>query len=234
MEKENNESCKMSFDQKEFINFLIEEGCIGFYPEPIKLSSGGESNWYVNLRELQKDFSRLDKYTDFIIKFLKDREIEGLLLGVPEAATLPATEVNRKLGYKSFFYLRKQAKSHGIVPGYPYSLAPLTIKGREVNILEDTLTTGDSAIKTILNAYLGGAKVKSVIVVCYREDRRWGGLFPHEYIEKNLEIPVYTLTRAREVLPLAIEKLKPGKEILEGLREEYKNHEVILSLRKKF
>ena len=227
MEERYDRSFKMKFDKEGFINFLIDEGCIGFYSEPIKLSSGGESYWYVNLRKLQEDFSKLDKYTDFIVSFLKEKNLEGIVVGIPEAATLPAIEVNRKLGNPSFVYLRSRPKSHGILQGFPYSLAPIMLKGMKIIVAEDTLTTGNSAIKTALNLYLGSAIVTCILVVCYREDRRWGGLLPHEYIEKHMRIEVYTLSKASEVLPLAIERLKPSRKILKGLMEEYKDHEII-------
>ncbi len=216
--------------KEKFIKFLIKEKCIGFFEEPIKLSSGEESSWYINLRELQSNLSKLDKFTDFIVEFVNKKKIEGPFVGVPESATLPAIRANEKLGYKDFIFLRQKLKSHGISGRFPYSLSPIDISGREYTLLEDTLTTGDSAILTTLHLLEGGAKVKSIIVVCYREDKRWGGLFPHEYIKKHLRIPVYTMTRARDILPLAIKELNPSKEVIESLKKEYSTHEEIYKI----
>jgi orotate phosphoribosyltransferase len=221
----------MRFDEREFIHFLIKEGCIGFFEEPIKLTSGQESFWYINLRTLQNDFKKLDSFRDFILSFLMEKgtKFSSPLVGVPESATLPAIEVNRKFGNSDYLYLRSSLKSHGVSGKFPYSLSPIDISGREFVLLEDTLTTGDSAIKTALNLYEGGANVNSIIVVCYREDKRWGGMLPHEYIDKHLGVPVHFMSRATSILPEAIKELKPDNmKVLEGLRKEYSMHSKIL------
>ncbi len=216
---------KEEFNKKEFMDFLIDEKCIGFFEELIKLSSGQESSWYVDLRRLQTSFEKLDKFTDFIKDYLLSKKLnEHLLVGVPESATLPAIEVNKKLGFKWFVALRQQLKSHGILRTFPYSVSPVDISELEFNLLEDTATTGDSVITTALHLYEGGARVRGIVVVCYREDRRWGGLLPHEYIQNHLEVPFYSMTKAREVLPLAIEKFEPSKRVIENLKKEYANN----------
>ncbi|MGC8812192.1 MAG: hypothetical protein ACP5O8_01225 [Candidatus Aenigmatarchaeota archaeon] len=213
------------FDEKKFIEFLVEKGCIGFYEEPIKLVSGQESSWYVNLRELQSNFLMLEDFTNFIKDFLVSRKLdEHPLVGVPESATLPAIKVNEKLGFKEFIFLRSQLKSHGVSGKFPYSLSPVDISGKTFNLLEDTATTGDSVITTALHLHEGGAKVNSVIVVCYREDRRWGGSFPEHYITNHLSVPVYCMSKARNILPIAIEKLKPSKKVIESLKKEYQSN----------
>lgn len=213
------------FDEKNFIEFLVENKCIGFFEEPIKLSSGQESSWYVNLRELQENFEKLDEFASFVKDFVVSRNLDKYpLVGVPESATLPAIEVNKKLGFKDFIFLRSQLKSHGVSGKFPYSLSPIDVKGKTFNLLEDTATTGDSVITTALHLYEGGAKVNSIIVVCYREDRRWGGAFPEKYITNYLGVPVYCMSRARNILPIAIEKLKPNKKVIESLMKEYRAH----------
>jgi orotate phosphoribosyltransferase len=213
------------FDEKKFIEFLVDNKCIGFFEEPIKLSSGQESSWYVNLRELQSSFSSLEKFTDFIKDFLVSKGLDKYpLIGVPESATLPAIMVNKKLGFDDFIFLRQQLKSHGVSGKFPYSLSPLDISDKTFTLLEDTATTGDSVITTALHLYEGGAKVNGIVVVCYREDRRWGGLFPEKYIVAHLEVPVYCMSEARNILPIAIEKLNPSKKIIESLMKEYKGN----------
>jgi orotate phosphoribosyltransferase len=216
---------KLNFDEKSFIEFLLDTGCIGFFEEPIKLSSGQESFWYVNLRELQSNFSKLEKFSELIKDFLVSEKLNNYpLIGVPESATLSAITVNKKLGFDDFIFLRQQLKSHGISGKFPYSVAPIDIFGKTFNLLEDTATTGDSVITTALQLFEGGAKVNGIVVVCYREDRRWGGLFPEDYITAHLGLPVYCMSRARNILPIAIEKLKPSKKIIESLKNEYKSN----------
>ncbi|MEM5790715.1 MAG: hypothetical protein QXP77_01555 [Candidatus Aenigmatarchaeota archaeon] len=221
---------EVKFDEKKFIEFLVKRDCIGFYEEPVKLSSGQESSWYVNLRILQENFVRLDDFANFIKDFLVSRKLNGYpLVGVPESATLPAIKVNEKLGFEEFILLRSQLKSHGVSGKFPYSLSPVDISGKTFNLLEDTATTGDSVITTALHLYEGGAKVNSIIVVCYREDRRWGGTFPENYIIGYMGVPVYCMSRARNILPIAIEELKPSKKVIESLMKEYRGHVDIYS-----
>jgi|YelNatPaOPRAMG01_1025707.scaffolds.fasta_scaffold06123_5 orotate phosphoribosyltransferase len=213
------------FDEKKFIEFLVGNRCIGFFEEPIKLSSGQESSWYVNLRELQSNFFKLEKFTDFIKDFLVSKGLDKYpLIGVPESATLPAIMIDKKLGFEDFIFLRQQLKSHGVSGKFPYSVSPLDISGKTFTLLEDTATTGDSVITTALHLYEGGAKVNGIVVVCYREDRRWGGVFPDNYIIAHLVVPVYCMSKARNILPIAIEKLNPSKKIIESLMKEYKGH----------
>ena len=212
----------MGFDSKKFIRFLLDKGCIGFYTDPIKLSSGQESNWYVNLRELQRDFKTRDEYVDFITAFLRSHVKHARqIVGVPDSATLPAIDASEMLGLEEFMFLRQAPKSHGVSGAFPYSLAPKGVTGESTIVLEDTLTTADSAIKVSLNLNEGGAKVNGIVVVCYREDVRWGGELPHRYIEKYMKIPVYIMSRATQILPEAIKRFNPSPHIIDSLSQEY-------------
>jgi orotate phosphoribosyltransferase len=173
-------------------------------------------------------FSKLEEFSELIKDFLVSKEINNYpLVGVPESATLPAIMVNKKLGFDDFVFLRQQLKSHGVSGKFPYSVAPIDISGRSFTLLEDTATTGDSVITTALHLFEGGAKVNGIVVVCYREDRRWGGLLPEDYITTHLGLPVYCMSRARNVLPIAIEKLTPSKKVIESLKNEYKSNSEI-------
>ena len=153
-----------------------------------------------------------------------------LLVGVPEAATLPAIEVNKKLRKDDLMYLRSSAKSHGISGKFPYSLAPVDITGWKFNELEDTLTTADSAIKTALDIIAGGGSVDNMVIVCYREDKRWGGMYPHEYVQKYMRTKVHMMLTASQILPKAIEYFKPSTEIFNGLTREYLSHPKLYNL----
>jgi len=216
--------------EEEFILSLIKEGCIGFFEEPIKLSSGQDSSWYINLRLLQNDFDKLDNFAKSVVDYLSENGLDKPLIGVPESATLPAIKVNEKLGKESFILLRQQLKSHGVLGKFPYSVSPTDISGKAFNLFEDTGTTGDSAITAALHLYEGGARVEDIIIACYREDRRWGGMLPHEYIRQHLGVPVYYMSRATTILPLAIKELHPSGRVIESLKKEYAGHSEISRL----
>lgn len=219
------------FHEDAYADYLVNKGYVGIFSEPIKLASGEESYWYVDHRSAQQTFSDFDEFTDYITKYLRAKKLDSnILVGVPESATLPAIVVNRKLGHKDFIYLRSSIKSHGVSGKFPYSLAPVDISGRSLNVLEDTATTGDSAIITILHLIEGGASVDNVIVSCYREDPRWGGLLPHVYIQRHLDIPVHYMTSATKVLSPAIQKSKASERVIEGLKKEYRDNPELLKM----
>jgi len=50
-------------------SFIINVDCIGF-EKPIKLSSSQKISWYANLRELQSNFLRVEKFSELIKDFL--------------------------------------------------------------------------------------------------------------------------------------------------------------------
>ena len=78
----------MSFDEKKFADFIIENNVIGFFENPVVLKSGQKSNWYVNWRTPTSDAYLMDQITDFVVKFIKDKGLNpDCILGVPEGAT---------------------------------------------------------------------------------------------------------------------------------------------------
>jgi orotate phosphoribosyltransferase len=90
------------------------------------------------------------------------------------------------------FTVRKEAKSHGtgkLVEG-PFR------RGDRVCVIEDTITTGGSALRAVSALREAGGVVAGVLA---RVDREEGG---REAIEES-GIPVISLARISELLPLA-------------------------------
>ncbi|MGH7459796.1 MAG: orotate phosphoribosyltransferase [Longimicrobiales bacterium] len=119
----------------------------------------------------------------------KPRAVGGLTLGadpVAYAIAHAAALCDRGL---DAFTVRKEAKSHGagrLIEG------PLE-SGWSVVVVEDTITTGDSALRAVQAVRAAGAEVVGVLVVVDREE---GG---QEHIADN-GLPLLSLVKVSELL----------------------------------
>lgn len=153
------------------------------------LSSGKTSTYYIDMKQ-----TTLHCEGNYLIsKLLYDLVPEGvvgvggLTMGADPLATglsFYAYIMGRKL---NAFYVRKEPKSHGtseLIEGFNNFK-----RGDEVIILEDVVTTGQSAWKGVSIARAAGLVVKKVLAVVDREE---GG---HEFLkEYDIELKVL-LTR---------------------------------------
>ena len=91
------------------------------------------------------------------------------------------------------FFVRKQVKDHGAkkrVEGLPKGE---TLAGKDIVIVEDVTTTGESAWKAAQACIEDGAKLKLVVTIVDREDGA-------EEFYKEKGVPFATIFRAREFL----------------------------------
>jgi orotate phosphoribosyltransferase len=91
------------------------------------------------------------------------------------------------------FFVRKQVKDHGAkkrVEGLPKGE---TLAGKDIVIVEDVTTTGESAWKAAQACIEDGAKLKMVVTIVDREDGA-------EEFYKSKGVPFATIFRAREFL----------------------------------
>src|SRR5215216_5082129 len=78
----------MSFNQKEFNQFIIDQEIVGFFEEQLKLVSGRMSSWYVNWREMSSSVGKIDRLSDFVLAYLEKHKITfDCLYGTPDGAT---------------------------------------------------------------------------------------------------------------------------------------------------
>jgi orotate phosphoribosyltransferase len=206
------------FDREEFINFAIENDVIGF--GQVTLSSGEESYWYTNWRKISNDVFLIDRLSDFVIEFSKGLgEISGFV-GVPEGATKLGILTHFKwagrqenYGKENYIFpmLRSQPKRHG-KPEDRYFVG----KPRNgVVLLEDVTTTGESLVRSIKDLFHSEVCGISAIGLMDRSEGRATELL------SQMDVPYTSMSTAREILPLAYKRLKPGKDIAEKISEEY-------------
>lgn len=148
----------MSFDQKEFNSFVLENKIVGIKGEKFKLKSERESNWYANWR--LNDAYSIGILGSYVKEFTKDNigghDRVDCFYGVPEGATRLGIVTQCKWAEESPNYARGshvlpmgrgKPKEHGDPKDKYFVGAP---RGKTV-VLEDVTTTGGSTLKTIAN-----------------------------------------------------------------------------------
>lgn len=215
----------MKFDQQAFNQFVIDNDVIGFFEEPITLKSGRQSNWYVNWRTISEDVFLMDQLSDFVIAFV---QAEGLLpdcfYGVPEGATKLGLLTQFKWAKASAAYGRfshcfpmgrAKPKEHGVPKDKYYIGAP----SGQVIVLEDTTTTGLSLLNTIAALKEQQVTIMAAIGLTNRMEKRDDGRSVEQAI-RDQGVRYLQLSGADQLLPAAIQKLKPSERIRTGIANE--------------
>ncbi len=147
---------------------LISSGAVMF--GEFTLTSGKKSNYYINIKKATTNPAILIEITKAMAKYVLNEKIAGIELGsVPLAVALSI-----QTG-KPFVIVRKENKTHGTKEMIEGDL----LKGEDVLVVEDVVTTGGSVVRAINVLKENGANVKKVLAVVDREE---GG---KENIEKE-------------------------------------------------
>ncbi|MGH3471026.1 MAG: orotate phosphoribosyltransferase [Nocardioidaceae bacterium] len=137
----------------------------------VTLSSGGEADYYVDLRRISLD----GEAAVLVGRVMRDltAEVEyvavgGLTLGAdPIAAAMlhAAAAANDRL---DAFVVRKEGKAHGL----QRRIEGPDVFGRKVLAVEDTSTTGGSVLEAVRALREAGAEVAAIAVVVDRGARQ--------------------------------------------------------------
>ncbi len=149
-------------------DLLINSGAVLF--GDFTLTSGKKSNYYINIKKATTNPLILKKIAAEMAGNVKNEKIAGIELGSVPLAVALSLETGRP-----YVIVRKESKSHGTKEMIEGDL----IKGEEVLVVEDVVTTGGSVIRAVNILRENGAMVKKVIAVVDREE---GG---RENIEKE-------------------------------------------------
>ena len=225
------------FNQSEFNQFVLENGVVGFFEEPITLKSGRLSHWYVNWRNVAEDVFLIDKLTDFVIDFIEDLNLKpDCFYGVPEGATKLGILTQYKWAKKSPNYAphthilamgRGKSKDHGEPKDRYFVGQP---KGKTL-ILEDVTTTGSSLLETIENLTgvtgrgVDGVQMIAAVGLTNRMELTNDGKSVKKAVEEKGTLYLQ-MSNALELLPLAYKKLKPREEIAKKVEEEFQKYGV--------
>ncbi len=135
------------------------------------LSSGKEADYYVDLRRVTLDSVAAPLVGRVMLELVNDLDIEavgGLTMGADPVATamLHAAAYTDVRGDRlDAFVVRKAGKAHGL----QQRIEGPSITGRRVLVVEDTSTTGGSALEAVEAAREAGADVVGVAVIADRD-----------------------------------------------------------------
>ncbi|WP_456365847.1 orotate phosphoribosyltransferase [Thermococcus sp.] len=162
------------------------------------LTSGRESDYYINVKKLVTDPGSLALMAEMIEALTAEKGIGFDRVAGPELGAVPiATAVSLRTG-KPLVIIRKRPKSHGtgsLVEGE-------VRKGESVLIVEDVTTTGGSVLRAAEVIEELGGKVSAISVVVDRDEGAEGRIRERGY-------PFLPLIRASELLE---QKVNTGGE----------------------
>ncbi|HEX5543723.1 MAG TPA: orotate phosphoribosyltransferase [Micromonospora sp.] len=133
----------------------------------VVLSSGREADWYVDLRRVTLHHAAAPLVGSVMLDLTADWEYDavgGLTLGAdPVALSMlyAAASADRRL---DAFVVRKTEKVHGL----QRRIEGPDVSGRRVLVVEDTSTTGGSALTAVEALREAGAEVVGVAVIVDR------------------------------------------------------------------
>ncbi len=134
----------------------------------VTLASGKEADHYVDLRRITLDGTAAPLVGRVMLGLTEGLEYDavgGLTLGADPVATAMLHAAAARGRTLDAFVVRKEGKAHGLqrrIEGVP-------VEGRRVLVVEDTSTTGGSALTAVTALREAGAEVVGVAVVVDRD-----------------------------------------------------------------
>lgn len=148
---------------------LVEQiGALAVVHGRVTLSSGREADYYVDMRRVTLDGAAAPVIGRVMRALVADWDVDavgGLTLGADPVATAmlhAAAATGERL---DAFVVRKAEKAHGLqrrIEGSP-------VAGRRVLVVEDTSTTGASALTAVTALREAGADIVGVAVIVDRD-----------------------------------------------------------------
>ena len=134
----------------------------------VTLASGAEADYYVDMRRITLDGVAAPLVGRVMLELTSGLEYDavgGLTLGADPVATAMLHAAAAQGAALDAFVVRKEGKAHGLqrrIEGAP-------VEGRRVLVVEDTSTTGGSALTAVQALRDAGAEVVAVAVVVDRD-----------------------------------------------------------------
>jgi orotate phosphoribosyltransferase len=152
----------------------------------VTLSSGKEAEYYVDLRRITLHHEAAPLVGRVMLKMLDDAGIDysavgGLTMGADPVGTAMLHAAAAERRDLDAFVVRKAAKSYGM----GRQVEGPSVEGRKVVVLEDTSTTGGSALQAVEGVRAAGGDVQAVAVIV---DRDTGA---KEKIEADAGVPCF-------------------------------------------
>lgn len=133
------------------------------------LSSGKKANYYVDMRKLTLDHRAAPAIGRIMLDLISQIDdvaaVGGLTLGADPIANAVMHESVRSGRPVDAFVVRKEPKDHG----RGRQIEGADVAGKRVVVLEDTSTTGQSALKAVAALRAAGAEPVAVAVIVDRK-----------------------------------------------------------------
>jgi len=136
----------------------------------VKLSSGREADFYIDLRRVTLDGEAAPLVGDVMLDLTNELDYDavgGLTLGADPVATAMLHAAARRGMKLDAFVVRKSGKAHGLQK----RIEGPEVKGKRVLAVEDTSTTGGSVLTAVEALKEAGANVVGIAVIVDRGAR---------------------------------------------------------------
>ena len=133
----------------------------------VTLASGKEADYYVDMRRVTLDGAAspvVGRVMNDLVSDLDFDAVGGLTLGADPVATAMLHASASAGGRLDAFVVRKESKAHGM----QRRIEGTEVAGRRVLVVEDTSTTGGSALTAVEAVREAGGEVVAVAVVVDR------------------------------------------------------------------
>ncbi|MEZ5084862.1 MAG: orotate phosphoribosyltransferase [Tessaracoccus sp.] len=134
----------------------------------VTLASGKEADYYVDMRRVTLDGAAsplVGWVMNALVADLDFDAVGGLTLGADPVATAMLHATAAAGGRLDAFVVRKESKAHGL----QRRIEGTEVKGRRVLVVEDTSTTGGSALTAVDAVREAGGEVVAVAVIVDRD-----------------------------------------------------------------
>ncbi|HJB62632.1 MAG TPA: orotate phosphoribosyltransferase [Candidatus Microbacterium pullistercoris] len=152
-------------DRQRLIALITDEAV---FHGDFTLSSGKQATYYVDMRKLTLDHRAAPAIGRIMNDLIADIEgvvaVGGLTLGADPIANSVVHATADSARPLDAFVVRKEAKDHG----RGRQIEGAEVAGKRVVVLEDTSTTGQSALKAVEALRKAGAEVAAVAVIVDR------------------------------------------------------------------
>jgi len=153
-------------DEKKTLLQIIRERAL--FHQPVRLSSGKESSYYVDGKQVTLSSEGSYLIARQIFEIVKKESVDAI--GGPTIGADPIVGAVLFLSYlENFplkgFIVRKEPKKHGM---QRYIEGPALKEGSRVAIIDDVVTTGESVLRAARAAEEAGGKVVKVIAIVDR------------------------------------------------------------------
>lgn len=212
----------------EFVDFILANGVVGFFDEPVTLKSGRMSHWYVNWRTVAGEVGLIDQLADFLLSFLAHKSIAyDTIYGVPEGATKLALIAQYKAAMSEGIASRALLMGRGVPKkhGAPMDRFFLGEPRGRVVVVEDVTTTGGSLIAAIDALHEAGADVVAAVGLTNRMQRRDDGQRVEDAVAA-IGVTYHAMSDARDVLLPALERSRHDGDLARAIEKEFREYGV--------